>query len=196
MSDAYGDPLPRGAVARLGTVRWRHGGASAFAFTRTGDTLVSVGGSAIQFWDVKTGKVVRSFPLDNRFVSSQLSMPVAGDVMMTGVSDKVVAYEAKSGKELWHLEGAWRKWFESVAITPDGSTVAVGMGAGDGIKLHEAKTGKHLRTIDSGKRSISHMDFSADGGTLLAVEAKRVSVWCLVDGPQASHRPCSPLAKH
>jgi WD40 repeat protein len=176
--DTFGDPLPRGAVARLGTVRWRHDGASAFAFTRTGETLVSIGSGAVQFWEVKTGKVVRSFPVENRFGGAQLSMPVAGDVIVVGASsDKVVAYDTKTGKELWRIEGAWRKWFESVAITPDGSTVAVGMGGGDGIKLLEAKTGKLLRTLDNGKKSVSHLEFSADGGTLLAVEAGRLNQW-------------------
>jgi WD40 repeat protein len=171
--DAYGDHLPRGAVARLGTVRWRHDGVSAFAFTRTGETLVSVGARAVQFWDAKTGKVVRSFPVVNGFDPGQLSMPVVGDVVVAGTSDKVVAYNTKSGKELWRVEGAGP---ESAAITSDGSTVAVGMGTG-AIKIHEAKTGKLLRTIDSGKTSISHMEFSADGRTLLAVEAKRLNQW-------------------
>jgi WD40 repeat protein len=174
--DAYGDPLPRGAVARLGTVRWRHDGASAFAFTRTGETLVSVAASAVQFWDVKTGKVVRSFPVENRFGPAQLSMPIAGDVVVAGKSDRVVAYQSKSGKELWRLEGAGRKGFESAAITSDGSTVAIGMGEGL-IKLHEAKSGKHLRTFNNGKKSVSHLEFSADGRTLLAVEAARVNPW-------------------
>lgn len=88
-----------------------------------------------------------------------------------------MAYETKSGKELWHLEGAGGKTFESVAITSGGSTVAVGLGAAGGIELHEAKTGKLLRTLTGSKRSICHLEFSADGGRLLAVEAKRVNPW-------------------
>jgi len=59
----------------------------------------------------------------------------------------------------------------AVAISPDGSTVAVGMGEG-AIKLHEAKTGKHLRTLDSGKKSVSHLEFSADGQQSAAVRGE------------------------
>src|SRR5262245_35368498 len=81
--DAYGDPLPKGAVARLGTIRWRHDGAAAFAFTRTGETLVSIGSGAIQFWDVKTGKVVRSFPTKID-LGNQLSVTPDGAFVVAG----------------------------------------------------------------------------------------------------------------
>src|SRR5215469_12758015 len=57
--DRYGDPLPPGAVARLGTVRYRFGGSSA-AFLPDGRTVVSVrDGSAIYLWDARTGRLLR-----------------------------------------------------------------------------------------------------------------------------------------
>src|SRR4029077_3147331 len=59
--DLQGDPLPDGALARLGTVRWRHGNqVIAVAFSPDGNTLAS--GSmdeAIHLSDVRTGKLLR-----------------------------------------------------------------------------------------------------------------------------------------
>ena len=54
--DAFGDPLPPGALARYGTIRLRHD-AKAVAFLDN-NTIVSVG-SSIRFWDAATGRLIR-----------------------------------------------------------------------------------------------------------------------------------------
>src|SRR5438045_3142586 len=58
--DALGDPLPPGAVARLGTTRLRHEGLVGAAFHPNGKTLVSTayGTTPLLFWDAATGRLV------------------------------------------------------------------------------------------------------------------------------------------
>jgi WD40 repeat protein len=61
--DLHGDPLPPGAVTRLGTLRLRQaGGVSAFAFSHDGKLLATGGGLEdewLHVWDVETGKLVQ-----------------------------------------------------------------------------------------------------------------------------------------
>ena len=60
---ADGDPLPPGAIARLGGLRLQHGGGiSNVLFTRDSKGLISAGGEAvIRLWDPATGKEIRHF---------------------------------------------------------------------------------------------------------------------------------------
>src|SRR5262245_52276148 len=54
--DLHGDPLPRGAVARLGTVRFR-AAAPVFALAFTPDGKALAGGCGpVDIWDTATGK--------------------------------------------------------------------------------------------------------------------------------------------
>ncbi len=62
-TDPYGDPLPKGAVGRLGTQRWRHDADVTFvAFADGGEqVLSSCGDGIIHVWETKSGKLLRTF---------------------------------------------------------------------------------------------------------------------------------------
>src|SRR5262249_1495778 len=61
--DTFGDPLPDGAVARLGTVRFNHGdGLRNLLCTPDGKTVVSVGNGVARVWDAARGAETRQFP--------------------------------------------------------------------------------------------------------------------------------------
>src|SRR5205823_2540048 len=59
--DLFDDPLPPGATARLGTVRWRQiTPANFLAFSPDGKTAFSAGANKqIYVWDHDTGKELR-----------------------------------------------------------------------------------------------------------------------------------------
>jgi hypothetical protein len=62
--DAQGDSLPPGALARLGTLRWRHPtGMDELAFTPDGKRLVGLGTRMGICWDAATGKELRRYSL-------------------------------------------------------------------------------------------------------------------------------------
>jgi WD40 repeat protein len=77
--DCYGDPLPVGAVVRLGTVRWRHGDGTAFvSFPPGGKEVLSVGhDGTVRQWDVATGKETRRFTLP-AFARQPAARPTRG----------------------------------------------------------------------------------------------------------------------
>src|SRR5262249_30356679 len=85
-TDRFGDPLPAGAVARLGTVRMRsHEDVDGVAFSPDGKTLATGDGGApmkIRFWDVATGKEVRRFEANS--VTRSIAFSPDGKLLATG----------------------------------------------------------------------------------------------------------------
>ena len=61
--DALGDPLPAGAIHRLGTVRMSPAGSQyCVALTADGKRVATVSrGGSVQIWDADTGKLLRSW---------------------------------------------------------------------------------------------------------------------------------------
>src|SRR4051812_25608095 len=65
--DLYGDPLPEGAVARLGTLAFRHTGrVSPAAVSPDGRrTATATNGRHVYLWDAATGRPVRDITTDS-----------------------------------------------------------------------------------------------------------------------------------
>src|SRR5262245_13378588 len=63
--DVNGDPLPNGAIARIGSTRGNHGASIyALAYSPNGKTLVSAGaGNVLRVWDGASGGQIRAVPV-------------------------------------------------------------------------------------------------------------------------------------
>src|SRR4051794_20186665 len=100
-TDRAGDGLPAGAVARAGTVRWRHGGpVLALAFAPDGKTLASVSGDGtLRLWETASGKERQRF-LGHKGEIRGLAFAPDGKSLLTGGADGTARlWDVKTGKE-------------------------------------------------------------------------------------------------
>src|SRR5262249_7551595 len=100
-TDAHGDPLPDGALARLGTLRFRGPWwQGPWALSGDGRTMVEAVGSHVWVQDALTGQELRSFRLDVAVGSFALS-PDGGVLAFTS-RDEIGLCDAVTGKQLRH----------------------------------------------------------------------------------------------
>jgi RNA polymerase sigma factor (sigma-70 family) len=105
--DALGDPLPPGAILRLGSIRLRHGGTIFSAvFSPTADELVSAGwDKTIRFWDPATGKQTRHFAGPEKGLAGAAYSPDGKLLAGAGLDNVVYLWDAATGKQLHRLDG-------------------------------------------------------------------------------------------
>lgn len=195
--DSYGDPLPRGAVARLGTTRLRQGhSVSALAFSPDGKMLAAISpyGPA-RLWDTSTGRELRSLP-ESAGEDTVVAFSRDGLLLATGSTGNATAavrvWEIASGQKLRTIEFANPG---SLAFLPDGRTLAAaGTKSGD-LRSWDATSGAEVPRlnplVEFKKKSYDSVAFSADA-ELLASGASRgegIRVWDLASGKDVAHLP-------
>jgi WD40 repeat protein len=188
--DRYGDPLPAGAIVRLGTVRYRFQ-CDGFAFLPDGETVVSAkSGGAIQIWNTRTGKLLREidggqFQIgQGGFALSRDGQRLAlggslTDAQKPGWRSAVRVFDVVSGKEVRTFEANPRRGYNSVALTPDGKLLLALAGEGN-LGVHELATGTELLQHKFPGDVMAHLALSADGSTLALASGpntRKVFVW-------------------
>jgi RNA polymerase sigma factor (sigma-70 family) len=166
--DAYGDPLPDGAIRRLGTLRFRQGGGqiNRLLLSRDGKTLVSkcfYGDPTIRVWEFPAGKLAHSFPghyAENRAVA----ITPDGKTLAVGRGAMIYFYDLNSGQETRQLKCPPGET-EGLAFSADGKLLASGHD-GQTVLLWDVASGKELAKLPAKHNRSSLLAFSPDGKTL------------------------------
>ncbi len=172
--DGDGEPLPQGAVFRLGSLRLRHGYClRSLAFTPDGKTLFSAGwDGVIRAWDPE-GKQVREVRAPENGVDA-IAVSSDGKLLAgAGMTGDVPLWDAPTGREIRRL-GGHRRQVHGVAFAPGSDRLVSG---------HEAaarvwdSTGKVLHTLPV-EGGVSAVAFSPDGRLVAAGSARGTAfVW-------------------
>ena len=166
-TDIYGDPLPPGAIVRMGTVRFQHESlVTSVAFAPDGKTLVSAGrDKTVRLWEVPGGKEIRQFQRQHDqpgVEGHEVAFSPDGKTLVSACGDIARLWDTASGKEIHQFKEHQDVVF-SVAFSPDGKTLA-SAGNDKTVRLWEVASGKEIRQFQ--RNLVRSVVFSPDGKTL------------------------------
>jgi RNA polymerase sigma factor (sigma-70 family) len=190
--DLQGDPLPQGAVARLGTMRFRQYDIEVMGLSPDGRVLItkSCSDGRVCAWEADSGKLLWqntpsvwganrnnglltvSFSPDGRFVAEICDCRPAD-----GMAECILLCDLKDGKELFHFpaEGSFKSVWETV-FSPDSKCVAANIEGT--IYRWSTESGRLLDPTAGAIPADAVIRFSADGKTIIAVsDGQKVSHW-------------------
>jgi WD40 repeat protein len=180
-TDLSGDPLPAGALARLGTVRLRHDSywwvSCALSPDETLLATVAAGDTGIRVWDAAGGAELFRLPgHDANNVLGAVFTPDGKTLLTWGHDATVRLWDVKGRRERLRFIGHKGGVF-AAAVAPDGKTVA-SASAHESILLWEADSARVLRQLDAPKHDPYALAFSPDGKILASAGADQtVRLW-------------------
>lgn len=177
-TDRYGDPLPPGAIARIGSLRLRHAGLWDFVPLADGKTALTAGSDRVlRFWDLATGRPVRDVALQGRPGAGWfVTLSPDGKTLVSYESQTLVFFDVATGVEQKRIP-APNAGGSYMYFSPNGKQLAVG-GRDRSVNLidwHEGNQRKvALPTVARpggmavGGDSSTHGGYSPDGKWFVA----------------------------
>jgi WD40 repeat protein len=163
--EASCEPLPTGALARLGTTRFRTGGrVFCLAYSPNGKLLAAgCGDDPVHVWDAETGREL--FQIKDPWVYGLAFSPDGALLATAGSFQTVRLWKTATGEPFGQPLMGHQSVIKTLAFSPDGSLLA-SAGQDKTIRLWAMPDRNPLTTLAGHQDEINALAFAPDGKTL------------------------------
>jgi RNA polymerase sigma factor (sigma-70 family) len=185
-TDRHGDPLPEGAVARLGTVRFRMSGlVYACALSPDGKILAASSvDEAIALFDAATGRPLRQLPGNSYSATSLAFAPDSKTLAVGYTRGSIVLWNCETAKMVRQFVaevGGPIHPVRSLTFTPDGKGL-LSAGEDKVVRLWDPAAGKEVRRFSGHQNEVRCAALSSDGKILASAAGDDICLWETASG--------------
>ncbi len=188
--DSFGDPLPDGVMARLGTGRWRMPLLSRGAFlSADGKTIIVIGARGLMLADVATGRSTVALAVRLSPGPEGVLVPRDGRTLIGCESTSFSVWDVASGKMTKNFAVERQALSENYALADGGKYVVCSprvfnpSWGSPKVTVLDLASGKAVVSVEPLKSQEVHAALSRDG-SLLATFAETVQIWDVATGKQ------------